>query len=418
MASQLQVLLFLLGFIHLATAQIPRRLERTLLPQGTVAQEYADQGHSVAIDRGIAAVGIPFADVGRPRGGVVQIYDVSNGALLRTLTNPVLGDDLFGKAVAICGTHVAVVAGRVTSSVVHIFDLEAGNPGVPVTTLLPPTADHKWTGVAVAVDGSRVVVGSEEDEEVYVFEPAGPNPQVPTITLRNQLAVGQGFGHAVAIDGERLIVGAPYRTDFPQGVGQAYAFDLANPTAQPLIFYYPEYYASPPHYNANFGHSVAISGKWVVIGAPDLGFVSIGPGRAYAYDLTGAKPTEPVKKFSNPAPTNGDYFGYSVGVADTWVVIGAFGESVDGNGAGIAYVYNLASPTAETAALAIRNPSPRPGDSFWMVHKPFWVTGGHWSKWRRHLRHGRRRCLCIRPRQGNTGYSRCRAKSAESRRRR
>ena len=90
---------------------------------------------------------------------------------------------------------------------------------------------------------------------------------------------------------------------------------------------------------ALFGYSVAHSGARVVVGAP---LDQTGEtGSAYVYDLASATPTVPVATLNNPSPVLNDYFGNSVAISGTRVVVGAYLDDTGVIAAGSAYVYDL-----------------------------------------------------------------------------
>jgi len=60
-------------------------------------------------------------------------------------------------------------------------------------------------------------------------------------------------------------------------------------------------------------------------------------GSAYIYDLDG---TNEIKITASDVAEN-DYFGYSVTVSDSKIVIGAYGNDDDGSYSGSAYIYDL-----------------------------------------------------------------------------
>src|SRR5207245_5975821 len=81
-----------------------------------------------------------------------------------------------------------------------------------------------------------------------------------------------------------------------------------------------------------FGYSVAISGTNVVVGAP-----AENAGHAYVFTTTGTL----ITTFTSPNAQTGGEFGFVVDVSGTNVVIGTQGETAAGfSNAGHAYIYN------------------------------------------------------------------------------
>ena len=92
--------------------------------------------------------------------------------------------------------------------------------------------------------------------------------------------------------------------------------------------------------NDYFGHSVAMSGDTVVVGAhcDDVGGYA-DPGSAYIFNRSGTNWTEQAKLTASDG-TAGDYFGISVAISGDTVVVGAYGDDVGSNGdQGSAHVF-------------------------------------------------------------------------------
>lgn len=124
------------------SAQTPDTLFYSLFDPGNGAQFNTQQGSSVAVDGNIAVAGAPADNVGGYPSGVVKVYDVTTGALLHTLTNPVpASDDYFGICVAVSGSLVVVGAhgddaGKSDAGSAYVFDISNGTPTLPVLTTL------------------------------------------------------------------------------------------------------------------------------------------------------------------------------------------------------------------------------------------------------------------------------------------
>ena len=157
------------------------------------------------------------------------------------------------------------------------------------------------------------------------------------ITLTSPNAQGQGnFGFSAAASGNAVVVGAPYENAFQEDqAGHAYIFTpstavsitLTSPNVQPFGY---------------FGESVAVSGGFVVVGAPDEtanGFIEAG--HAYIFNAaSGAL----LSTLTSPNAQPYGNFGFSVAVSGNTAVVGAYGETVNGQyDAGYAYVFNAAS---------------------------------------------------------------------------
>ncbi len=142
------------------------------------------------------------------------------------------------------------------------------------------------------------------------------------------LGFGGGFGASVAISGDWIVVGAPLDDQRAHDAGAAYVYrrDGVHWIQHDKLMYLPLE-------EAKFGHSVAIDGDWIVIGSPDLYFelLSAGPGRAYVStrddrdtpDDLSDDLWDPVA-FLNPPPSHlCCSFGISVDVEGDTIVVGS-----------------------------------------------------------------------------------------------
>ena len=134
-------------------------------------------GVSSAISGDRAIVGAWWDDYsGGIRSGKAYIYNVTTGALLHTLDNPngygTRENDWFGFSVAISGNYAVVGAyqeddaGGTESGKAYIFDVSTG---ALVKTLDNPnaygtSAGDKF-GFSVSISGNRVIVSSEEEDD-------------------------------------------------------------------------------------------------------------------------------------------------------------------------------------------------------------------------------------------------------------
>jgi len=160
----------------------------------------------------------------------------------------------------------------------------------------------------------------------------GLTPRTTLVSPNSQ--AGGSFGSSVASSGGVVVVGADDETVSGNGdAGRAYVFNaftgaltktLVSPNSQTL---------------GSFGYSVAVSGGVVVVGAWDETVSGNGAaGRAYVFNaFTGTL----TKTLVSPNSQLAGYFGSSVASSGGFVVVGAPDETVSGNpGAGRAYVFN------------------------------------------------------------------------------
>lgn len=221
--------------------------------------------------------------------------------------------------------------------------------------------------MSVAAGSGFVVVGAPEDNasgvlgagDAYIFN-STTGKLIGTLVSPNAQQYGQ-FGYSVAVSGEDVIVGAPYEavtflSDTYYFAGRAYIFDLETgrnlTLTNPLIL--SEYCASQigEYCDAYFGWSVAINGSFAVVGAfhQDQMLHSDIQGDAGAAYIFNADDGDKVASLSSPNIQPNGFFGYSVSVGGSVVVVGAIGEAPSGN------VYSFTTSGALVGALAIKHP--------------------------------------------------------------
>lgn len=161
-----------------------------------------------------------------------------------------------------------------------------------------------------------------------------------------------GFGQSVAISGTTAIVGT--QGSIGTGVGAAYIFVTDGTTWSEQAELTP----SDGTAGDLFGWSVAISGRWVVVGAfggPNYS----AKGAAYVFVRSGTTWSQQAKLTASDAE-NGDEFGISVAISGSTAVVGAALESSD---AGAAYVFVRAGEEWSQKAELKGSPNARFGYS-------------------------------------------------------
>ena len=220
------------------------------------------------------------------------------------------------------------------------------------TELASPNSQASgFFGYSVAISGATVVVGAYNEAvgtaagagHAYVFD-AISGGLVSTLISPNPQYLGS-FGFSVAVSGTTVVVGAfGEAVGTAQLAGHAYVFDATTGgLISTLISPNPEAYGQ-------FGNSVAISGTTVVVGAPNetVG-TAAGAGHAYLFDATTGGL---VRTLTSPNPQAG-FFGFSVAISGTKVVVGAPVETVGtAASAGHAYVFSILRTTSTSVSCS------------------------------------------------------------------
>ena len=223
----------------------------------------------------------------------------ADGSYLETqkllATDGAAGDN-FGVSIALSGDSLTIVVGAFSggdegnsSGSAYIFIKQTNGSYAETQKLVAidgATYDYFGFSVAVSEDGSIVVVGAPYDDDkgsvsgsAYVFTKQANGSYLETQKLLPAGGAGQDyFGYSVAVsaDDSTLIVGASWDNDKGPDAGSAYVFtkqsDGSYLQTQKLV-------ASDGVGDDYFGGSVAVSNTSVVVGA----YNHLDKGAVYVY---------------------------------------------------------------------------------------------------------------------------------------
>ncbi len=273
------------------------------------------------------------------------------------------------------------------------------------------TGTRDYFGLAVAVSGDTVVVGAYQEDSnstgvnstpndtgdldfnsgaAYVFVRSGTTWSQQAYLKASNTGTQDYFGYSVAISGDTVVVGAYQEDSNATGVnsnqadntaadaGAVYVFARSGTTWSQQAYLKAsntDFEASNTDFRDGFGHSVAVSGDTVVVGAPfeDSNATGVNgnqaddtaadAGAVYVFVRSGTTWSQQAYlKASNTGAE--DVFGRSVAASGDTVVIGANWEDsnstgMNGNqddnsapGSGAAYVFaDLVSFSLLTSAV-------------------------------------------------------------------
>jgi putative methionine-R-sulfoxide reductase with GAF domain len=312
-------------------------------------------GHSVAISDSTLVIGADQDNTGADDAGAAYIFDASTGALRYTLTNPApASDDFFGRSVAVSG-NIAVVGApyddtTVTDAgTVYVFDVSTGALLRTLANPAPGTGDN--FGISVAVRGNTIVVGAYSDDlnatdsgTAYVFDAS--TGELRCTLVNPTPASSDGFGWTVAVSESTVAVGAPWDDTGSFGSGSAYIFSASTGTLLQTL-------ANPgPAAGDNFGYGTAVSGNTVVVGTPCDDTGAANTGAVYAFDIpTGTL----IGTLVNPTPEAGDWFGLAVDIANGVGLVSAMYDDTRKPNGGAAYLFdcNQAPSALELAGSSV-----------------------------------------------------------------
>ncbi len=352
----LAVLTLSLGaYPNVGWAQCDVQSTRIVPSDITIDDEF---GQSAAVSGDVAVVG-----TGRDSAYIYRLTGATwlQGRKLTPSDTPGSGTS-FGSAVAIDGDTVVVGAYREDaigslSGSAYVYRYDGTDWNQEAKLLSVETAAGHGFGVSVAVSGNVVVVGAYNAGNsfgfgnghgaAYSFRFNGVTWEEESKLLSLDVATGDEFGGAVAVFEDVAVVGASHDGDNGVVSGSAYMFRFSGGTwvqEQKLL----PLGGAP---RDRFGHSVALSGDTVVVGASGNDDMGSGFGSAYVYGFDGTTWVVNAQLGGSGSVDNGQ-FGYSVAVSGDMVVVGAFGEPT-GMGPGRAYAFRHDGSAWIEAALLL-----------------------------------------------------------------
>ena len=312
----------------------------------------------------------------RDRGsGSVHVFDATTDELFVTLRNPddpyvPNGSFSFGSTIGLSGSRIAVYgtegdSGINREGVVYVFDMESSTPENPVVVLRHPApTGETHFGEVFSMDGNTIVVQGwtfDEvvlDQEFFVFDLSALDPQTPIATF-DLITSPLDLATSLAIDDETIAIGSAFQDSGATGSGSVHLFQFDGLTAT-----FVDTIDNPdPDVGDNFGYSLGISNEKLVVGANEINTGSPRTEQAFVFDLSTLTPTL-LATLDSPTPDSNDAFGTAVAIDGDTVVIGAFAEDVRGViSGGAVYVYQL-SDSGASLPRTIENPDPNAARRF------------------------------------------------------
>jgi len=323
-------------------------------------------GFSVDISGDYAVVGAYGENgSGTDQGAAYIFYRDQGGAdnwgqVKKLVSNDADDEDGFGFTVAIDGDTVIVGAdsedgdtGGTDEGAAYIFYRDQGganNWGQVVKLVSDNPDDSNRFGFAVDVRGDFAVVGSPWEDgagtdrgAAYLF--ARDLGGADAWGLMKELAPGDAqdatyVGTCVATDGTLTLVSAAWDDGEGTNRGAAYLYGRDQGGAdnwgqvEKLV-------ASDAHNEDLFGYDLALSGNYVVVGAGWAGGGGTERGQVYVFarDEGGTGNWGEAQRLRASDGANGDWFGISVAIDGSYLLVGADGEDGDGSEKGAAYIF-------------------------------------------------------------------------------
>jgi hypothetical protein len=367
------------GCAYVYDLSAPNPTEPVVVIENPAPEEQDQFSHSIAIDGDKVVVGAWMADAVSVNAGRVYVFDLSGGEPeepMLVVENPAPApEDNFGSAVAIAGSRFAASAyrdnlGAPNAGRVFVYDLESGTPTSPVHSLTFPDAEENdCFGNALAMAGDYLAVGAEADDSsainagrVLVYDLGGAEPSQPWLTLTQPVAQPNGyFGTAVALTVDHLVVGA-YRDDTAaENAGTCYVYHLSGGTPGTPVGTPDKPLPAVADY---FGNAVAMGGNTILVAALHDDRGDIESGCTYVYNLSSPTPDTATFALDNPVSGSIDRFGSSVAVDGNIVAIGSPGSDAGASGAGRVSVHDLSASKPTAVLASLEDPAPDVDENF------------------------------------------------------
>eukprot|EP00633_Aureoumbra_lagunensis_P007338 CAMPEP_0197322888 /NCGR_PEP_ID=MMETSP0891-20130614/70176_1 /TAXON_ID=44058 ORGANISM="Aureoumbra lagunensis, Strain CCMP1510" /NCGR_SAMPLE_ID=MMETSP0891 /ASSEMBLY_ACC=CAM_ASM_000534 /LENGTH=1392 /DNA_ID=CAMNT_0042815401 /DNA_START=114 /DNA_END=4293 /DNA_ORIENTATION=- len=339
-------------------------------------------GTSVALYETRIVVGAPYDDDLGTWSGSAYVFDYSSAAgswsqIAKLVASDGAADVGFGTSVALYETRIVVGAygddDKAGSAYVFDYSSAAGSWSHTAKLVASDGGTKDYFGFVVALYETRIVVGAYGDDDkagsAYVFDystAAGSWSQTAKLVASDG-AAGDEFGISVALYETRIVVGAYYDDELGSNSGSAYVFDYSS--AAGSWFQTAKLWASDGWDGDWFGNSVALYETRIVVGAhfdDDLGENS---GSAYVFDYSSAAGSwsQTAKLVASDGAAD-DWFGRSVAIYETRIVVGAHGDDEVDRESGSAYVFDAPAlstlqPTPKPTSMPTYKPTTRPSKS-------------------------------------------------------
>jgi len=163
----------------------------------------------------------------------------------------------------------------------------------------------------------------------------------------NKIDADNGFGKAVAVSGDYIIIGAPYQdSDLGNASGCAFLYKKQWDDSLLLI---AKLEADDARRYDEFGNAVAISGDYIVVGVPSKDTGGFNTGSAYVFkrNSDNINDVTQIAKLGASDATRKDKFGNAVAIFGDYIVVGAYNKDVNATNTGGAYVFKINSDNVD-----------------------------------------------------------------------
>ena len=326
-------------------AQTWTEIQKTL-PEPYLNNTYEFFGNSVCVDENYAVIGAYGYNNFQGRACILYFNGVSWEHIAELVASDGEFNDKLGYSVSISGNYV-VIGTYQDNGIGSAYIFEKPATGwinmTETAKLIASDGETKnYFGYSVGISNNTVVVGSYNDDykgSAYIFEKpvSGWVNMTETAKLTSSdLETDDCFGYSVNVSDNTVVIGANKNDN----KGSAYVFEKPvsgwtnmNETAKLT--------ASDGEIGDDFGYSIGISNDAVVVGAVYGDSNMNDEGSAYVFEKPVSGWTDMIENAKLTASDGGDndQFGYSVGISNNNIVVGAIWSDSNGLWEGSAYIF-------------------------------------------------------------------------------
>ncbi|CBW26783.1 putative cell wall-anchored protein [Halobacteriovorax marinus SJ] len=284
-------------------------------------------------------------------------------------------EDRYGGSVSISGDSILIGArndddngNNSGSAYLYRIDPATGNY-VETKIIASDGTSNDSFGYSVSISDNNLIIGSNGDDDngsnsgsayLYRINPVTGN-YVETKITASDGASSDNFGVSVSISGNNILIGASYDDDGAMNSGSAYLYRI-NPTTGSLVE--TKITASDGALNDYFGDSVSISGNNLLIGAAYDDDKGSSSGSVYLYRIDPATGNYSETKITASDGAANDYFGKSVSIFGSNLLIGAAMDDDNGSESGSVYLYRQDPTTGNYSETKITASDGTANDQF------------------------------------------------------